>query len=337
MPSEDRSLRALQALVPARNAFHDAVVGAVEELRGYIATHRPPRDVAATAAASLGLFAAGRIDNVRFGTLFGHSGSLPAEELGRLEQALDALREFAQMGDELHRVRVQPGVDLRDSVRGALAARGRVFAVARGAELIRRGHAAAELGDDAGFAFRLWNRAERQIAPPLVLDVDGGDLQVSGLAEYLDGRMKIVLVVNAPSPVAPLARLIGSGVFVQQTRDAADLKRFSAFDGPAIAALVPEGSAEFSYDPAAGTAIEQRLVVSALGNEDGQHPIGTVSAGQQQGDAQWLRELKQLAERIGALESSVAAAAAAAKAAAAPEPVDLLAAWLLKQTDLSEI
>ena len=303
------------------------MVGAVEGLRGYSAAHRPTKDAAAAAEASLGEFAAGRIDTSRFGSLFGQNGRLAPEELSRLEQALDTLREFALKGEELYHIRVQPGVDLRDSVRGALAARGRVFAVARGAEQIRTGRAITDTGDEAGgFPFRLWNRAERQIAPPLVVEIEGGDLLVSGLAEYLEGRMKLVLVVNQPVPAAPLARLIGPHLFVQQTTDAARLDRFRAFDGPAIAAIMPAGSAVFTYDPSAGARFEQRLQVESLPNEDVRHAVGSLSVAQQQADAQWLRELGELGLRKPQ----------AVEAALTPvDPADLLAAWLLRQTDLS--
>src|SRR5699024_9036906 len=120
--------------------------------------------------------------------------------------------------DDLYRVAVPAGSDLRDVVRNALAARGRVFAVARGAEQIRSGRGRSEAADEqAGFPFRLWNRAERQIAPPLVIEVEGGDLLVPGLAEYLEGGVKIVLVVKQPAPCASLSRLIAPHVFVQQT------------------------------------------------------------------------------------------------------------------------
>ena len=329
MPSEDRSQRALAALAPAQQAFHGAVVAAVEELRGYIAAHRPATDVTEAVRASLGTFAAGRIDSERFGALFGRHGRLAPEELARLEQALETLREFASRGDDLYRVAVPAGSDLRDVVRNALAARGRVFAVARGAEQIRSGRGRGETADEqAGFPFRLWNRAERQIAPPLVIEVEGGDLLVPGLAEYLEGGVKIVLVVKQPAPCASLSRLIAPHVFVQQTADPAALGRFAAFDGPAIAALVPAGSAVFTWDPSAGPRFEQRLQVEQLPKEEIRHAVGSVSVAQQQADLQWLRELGDAGTRS-------AATAPAAAAPATVEPADLLAAWLLRQTDLN--
>ena len=81
MPSDDRAPAVLKALEPARAAFHDAVVAAVSELRGYIAANRPTADTARAAAASLGQFAQGRIDTERFGALFAHGGRLTPDEL----------------------------------------------------------------------------------------------------------------------------------------------------------------------------------------------------------------------------------------------------------------
>jgi len=331
MPSEDRTVAVLKALDPARIAFQGAVVAAVEELRSYIAAHRPPQDSGKAALASLGLFARGRVDAERFGALFAQDGRLSPEELSRLEQALAALREFAQQGDDLYQVKVAPGADLRDTVRGALAARGRVFAVARGAEVIRSGRGQAATTDEhGGFPFRLWNRAERQIAPPLVLEVDGGDLQVGGLGEYLDGRFKLVLLVREPSPAAPLTRLIGPGVFVTQTSDPASLDRMMAFDGPAIAAVVPSGCATFTWDPGAGPRFEQRLVVGQQPADEPQ-PIGTVGVAQQQADVQWLRDLGELRAR------ALAGVRDDAGEPVLGDPADLLAAWLLRHTNLEGV
>lgn len=329
MPSEDRSAEVLQVLGPATQAFHSAVVAAVDELRTYIAAHRPHADTVEAARAMLGSFGMGRIDGEAFSALFGTNGQLTPEELARLDQALEVLRDFATRGDDLYRIRVQPGVDLRDSVRGALAARGRVFAVARGVEMIRTGRGLSEPDDDAGgFPFRHWNRAERQIAPPLVIEVEGGDLLVSGLAEYLEGRMKIVLLVNAPSPEAPLARLIAPNVFVQQTSDASKLGAFAAFDGPAIAAVVPAASAQFTYDPSAGARFEQRLKVESPATGEARHAIGAVSAAAQSADAEWLRQLNDVSSRMVEQAPSPAAAEPVT-------PADTLAAWLLRQTDLT--
>jgi hypothetical protein len=329
MPSDDRTARAIQVLAPARAAFHDAVVAAVDELRGYIEARRPSADLRAGIRAGLGRFADDLLDPERFEALFGGNGRLNTDELARLEAALEVLRESVTQGEGLHRLVVPAGADLRDAVRAALAARGRVFAAARGAERIRSGRGMEAVDDAGGFAFRHWNRAERQIAPPLVLEVAGTDLQASGLAEYLEGRVKLVLVVTGPAPAAPLARLIAPHVWVQQALTADALAGFATFDGPGIAALVPEGSAVFTHEPVPGRGVGQRLHIDVLPAEEARHPVGVVSAAQQQADLQWLRELRLL------VPGALAASGETVVTGVQPAPADMLAAWLLKQTDLT--
>ncbi len=102
--------------------------------------------------------------------------------------------------------------------------------------------------------FRAWNKAERRFAPPLVVEVDGADLHAGALLDFADGREKIVLVVRGAMPPAPLVRCITPGTFVLQTVDGTRPRPLAAFDGPAIAALVPEGAAVFLHDPGAGAA-----------------------------------------------------------------------------------
>jgi hypothetical protein len=328
MPSDDRTARVMQVLVPARTPFHDAVAAAVDELRSYINARRPSADLRAEITSGLGEFAQGRVDPERFAALFAGNGRLSADELARLEAALEVLRESVQQGDDLYRLTLQPGVDLRDTVRGALAARGRVFAAARGAERIRSGRAMVTEDDAGGFAFRHWNRAERQIAPPLVIDLQGGDLLAGGLGEYLEGRAKLVLVVHGSAPAAPLARLVAPHLFVQQAVAAEELAAFAASPAPGIAALLPEGAARFCHDPHAGTRLGHRLRIDMLPTEEPRYAIGAVSVAQQQYDLQWLRELKELV-------AAPLPAAAPAEPGVPAAPADLLAAWLLKQTDLT--
>ncbi len=74
--------------------------------------------------------------------------------------------------------------------------------------------------------------------------VDGSEVHAGALAEFADGREKLVLVVRGASAPAPLARCITPGTLVLQTDDGRGLDRVAAFDGPAIAAIVPEGAAD---------------------------------------------------------------------------------------------
>jgi len=51
--------------------------------------------------------------------------------------------------------------------------------------------------------FRKWNRAERQLAPPLVVELEAEDLLPAGLGEFLDGNVKRVLSRLIALPVPP--------------------------------------------------------------------------------------------------------------------------------------
>jgi hypothetical protein len=211
-------------------------------------------------------------------------------------------------------------------VGAALAAAGRAFGAAQLVELIRSGRwnptAQAELLGP--FSFRRWNRAERQIAPALVVEVDGSDLHAGGLGEFLDGAQKIVLVVNAPAPPAPLVSLITPGVYVAQVTDPAELDELARIPGPAVAAVMPEGAARFVHRPAPGRPLGERLSVGFLPGDESCATLARYSAFRQQEELEQLREL----------------AAVPAPAAADPDPappaeqVDRLAAWLLRQADL---
>jgi hypothetical protein len=307
----------------------------VKEVRTFPAARRPAPDGKASAEArvELGAFAGGRIDAERFGSLFVGGSPLDAVSLARVEAALHELARIADAGDDLFHAEVRRGADLHLVAGHALASAGRAFGAAQAVELIRSGRwdvtRHAELLQP--FPFRRWNRAERQIAPPLVVEVEGGAAHAGGLAELMDGEQKIVLLVGEPSPPAPLARLVTPGVFVMQTTDAADLARLGSFPGPAVAALVPEGAARFVHDPAAGRTLRERLTVSHL--PDGEPAaIEGYTVFQQREELALLREL-----------SSVPAAPApapepAAAESAPPEPpvgdADRLAEWLLRQSGL---
>ena len=65
--------------------------------------------------------------------------------------------------------------------------------------------------------------------------------------------------------MSPLARCITPGTLVLQTTDGTGLDRVAAFEGPAVAAVMPEGAAVFLHDPAAGREPWQRLTVRGLG------------------------------------------------------------------------
>jgi hypothetical protein len=71
-------------------------------------------------------------------------------------------------GDSLYHVRVDRGSDLRDTIRSALAARGRLFNAGRHVEQLRAGGSAPE--SEEVLHFSRWLKSERMLAPPLVVE-----------------------------------------------------------------------------------------------------------------------------------------------------------------------
>ena len=169
------------------------------------------------------------------------------------------------------------------------------------------------------------------MAPPLVVNVDGCDLRAAGLAEFMDGLEKLVLVVRNESTPVPLVRLITPGTFVQQTVDPADLSMLASWNGPGVAGLVPESAARFIHDPGAGADAGARLRVSSLPEDRRRKPVGGVSVSQQ---SEELLQLKSLAGQMGATQT---AEPVVVGAPASSDPVDKLAAWLLSQANLKNI
>jgi hypothetical protein len=356
MRSDDMAARALEALKRPRERFHSAVVRAVEEVRAFLDAHRPVHDGARSvkAALELGPFAGGRIDPARFGAALTPGAPLDAYALLRVEAALGELTRVAAAGVHPFRVEVQPHSDLHMVVAHALASVGRAFGAAQAVELIRSGRWNAEAHGALlePFPFRRWNRAERQIAPPLVVEVDGAALHAGGLAEFLDGAQKLVLIVRGAAPPAALARLITPGVFVMQTADPEELARLAEGDEPGVAALVPETAACFVHDPAAGRTTAERLDVRHLPEATEVTPLDGYGAFTQAQELALLRELAAPPPRVHAApvaaeaEDDAGAGSAGGDAAGgAPEaspaagespadPVDQLAGWLLRQAGL---
>jgi hypothetical protein len=334
MPSDDRAVRALAELERPREVFRSAVVSAIEELSVFLAAQRAPAaDRSAHEAARLGVFAAGHIDMDRFSRLLESVATLEPARLDALEHALRILKGFAAQGEELYRVRVRRGADLRDTIRDALASRGRAFNTAHQVELLRTGRTARPVELEYGtLDFRHWNRTERTLAPPLVVEVAGADLNAGSLAEYLDGAQKLVFVVDGAVAPAPLARLIAPDTFVMQTHDAADVRRLAAFDGAGVVAIMPaaDGTALFTHDPSAGASLAQRLEIVRLPDPP-RRAVAGGSARRQAEELTWLQQLSTLALSVASVP------AAAGQPAAEAEPADQLAAWLLHQAELDVV
>ena len=103
------------------------------------------------------------------------------------------LTQLAARKNDLFRVDVAPGASLVATVVGALAEIGRAFGAARVVELARTGRYRADGSTRPGSRptpSRAGTRAERSLAPPLVVHVDGGDLRAEGLATCSTARRR---------------------------------------------------------------------------------------------------------------------------------------------------
>lgn len=337
MPSEPdpRVEKALRALAGPVESFRSAVVTTVEEVRGYLAKHKS-RDEGDDEGVTVGLgaFAAGRIDFERFSSLTSHGGGEgDPEAVRKVEKALDILRTIAGGGEDAFYVRVRPGTRLRDALAGRWADVGRGFAAARLAGMARAGSLNSKNEDEllAPLGFERWSQAERRLAPPTVVELDGADLHAGDLAEFLDGNVKIVLVVTGEVAPAPLVRLITPSTFVLQTASGTELDRFAAYEGPAVAALMPASAAQFIHDPAAGSGPAARLELISVPERSPKNAVGGFSIRQQLDELEQLKALAAGPAADAELEETAAPAAGPVAT-----KVDKLAAWLLSQADLSD-
>lgn len=361
MPSETMVQAALKAVSAQATVFRSAVAAAANEVGARLNAQRNPGDgrVART-AAGLGTFGARWVDPERFSALIGDTEVLDPASLARVERAYETLTRISRFGEEAFTIDVPPGGDLRAFVGFALGERGAAFAAAREAELARLGR--PEGSPDASLTAyppRDWHRAERQIAPPLVVLVDGGDAQASGLAEFLDGTQKIVLVLRGTAPPTVLTRLITPGVTVVQASEPAELEALTTAEGPAIAALVPKGCALFVHR--AGPApVWERLEIGHLPEPARRSAIGSFTAFQQEQELGLLADFAAAPLAVEAIppvgdatssgSGGTAGAAAAAPdpaaaaatsgpvpaAPASTDPADRLAAWLLSQSGIGD-
>lgn len=328
MPSDPRVQLALDRLARPIGEFRSTVAGALSQAEAFLAAEEPDESAhVARVAAELGAFANGRLDVARFAAVAAVRPPLSLAHRDRLQRAIDVLRDVLERGVALHYVDVPSGASLTAAVDAALARAGRAFGAVLAIELLRGGRYEPAQHDGLldQLAFRTWTKAERRFAPPLVVHVDGADLHIGGLADFLDGREKLVLVVRGASPPAPLVRLITPGTLVLQTADETGLDLVATTSGTAIAALVPQGAALFQHDPSRGREPWQRLSVWHMPPEP-KVALGGMSAWQLQED------LRQLA----ALSTGASAGAGATRGGGeqGAEAVDVLARWLLGQADL---
>jgi hypothetical protein len=339
MPSDNKgsgagemAQKALTALQFRVEAFHSAVASAEEEIRTYV-THKRGVSQYRTEQAlmELGQFAVGRIDAERFATLLLDTDDLTPEAAGVLERAEQILQSFS-VGNDFHLVHVEQGGDLRDAVKDALNHVGQVFGASRAVELARGGLFDPDQHNHflSALPFRKWNRPERQLAPPLVVEVEAEDLLPAGLGEFLDGAVKIVLVVKGHTSPAPLARLITPGTYVVQTADPAELAGFARSRHPGVALVFDEErpeQARFIHDPDAGANPWERLFVGHMPEQP--------DVGRGRRAPTWLEELAHLQalarEPAGLVVDGEGGAGAVVQEGT---PADQLAAYLLSRVDL---
>ena len=326
MPSDDPRIQvALEVLAGPIAEFRTAIAGALAQAEAVQADVTAEPDArAARARAELGVFADGRIDPRAFASRFARVRPAGAPARDALGRAVALLRAELARGEERFVLEVPAGGNLAAAIGNALEEVGRAFGGIQLAELVRSGRYEAQGPDPLLSAgdFRRWTRAERRFAPPLVVSVDGADLHAAPLADYCDGRVKLLLVVRGPSAPAPLVRLITPGTLVLQTVDRAGLDHFAEFRGPAVAALVPDGAARFLHDPAGGKESWQRLSVLEL-PEPPRRALGGISAWQM------TEDLQQLAALARTPFSIPAPGTAASPALGESEAVDRLTSWLL--------
>jgi len=318
MPSEERSSIALDAIRPGIARFHAAVATTAEQVRGLLAGSG---DTADDQTAALGFFARGRVDVDRFSAFTRKPARMDEAAAAPIRMAQQVMDDVLARGDELFVLGLREGEELGGAVGARLAEIGRVFAAAHVVERAQRGeyreaeHAALL----ERYPHALWSRSERSLAPGLVIRLPGTLFTPASVVPFLDGAMKMVFVVEGDASAAALARVVSPGVFVQQETGEAALEAFKAFEGTAVAALMPADAVSFVHDPAAGATTYERFVGLTLPKEIRKRVIGGISVAQQAEDYALLETLAVVPSPTGE---------------AAADPAGKLSAWLLSQADL---
>jgi hypothetical protein len=310
--------------------FRSILQGALAQAEAFLVEQAADSsERAAHAAVGLGRFAAGRVDPARFASMFPAVPPVSPAAIAALQRVVATLHAVADRGNEAFAIDLPKGGRLGAKVGEVLAEFGRAFGAVILSEVVRAGGYQSSEHDRLlePLEFHAWSKAERRFAPPLVVSLDGADLHVGALSDYADGRQKIVLVVRGAAAPAPLARCITPGTMVLQTVDGSGLDRVAAFDGPGVAAVMPEGAAVFCHDPAAGREPWQRLIVPTLG-EVPKRAISGMSAWQMAEDQTLLGDLARTPFAIPV------SGGAPAPAVGANDAVERIAAWLLGQPEM---
>lgn len=319
MPSDERKTIALQAVRPRIEAFHSALAVTANQIRGLLAGSEDTPD---DKSAALGKFAQGKMDMERFASFSPKAARIDAASEAPIRAAQDVLADLLASGDDLFLLKIEADKGFAHQVAGKLALIGRAFAAARVVDLARRGSYKEDKHANTleQFPFSKWNSSERAMAPPLMVELDGSDFKPASIVHFLDAKMKFVFNLDGDAPAAALAHVVSPNVFVQQETGDAPLEAFSAFDGMAVAALLPKTAVSFVYDPSAGATSHKRFTSVAWPKEVRKRSIGGISPSQQ-------------AEDYALLESLTSGPALTGEAAS--DPAGKLSAWLLSQTNLS--
>lgn len=329
MPSDNLTELVLAGLEGPRTAFTSSLSAAAEEIRGTLAGLSADVDERNDLLKTqLGGFAAGRINIEKFSTFADGQKSVSAGAVPTLKKAQTVLTEMVEAGKELNQVKIGANKNVRCGVRRGLERIGRAFGAARAIEMAKAGTYNDAEHDHLleGLPFGEWNQAERAMAPPMVVHVNGRSLHPASLSEFMDGGLKLVLLIDGPCAPAALARLIAPGTFVMQSEDISALDKLASWNGHGIAAIVPPGSATFTYQPEMGKSIADALKIDHLADENLISPLGSLSAQQQKEDLDLLTAL------------TGANATPQEESEAEPtNPVDQLAAFLLNKANLEDV
>jgi hypothetical protein len=321
MPSEERKACALEAVHSRIEQFHAALTVTSDQVRGLLAGSGNTAD---DQSEALGFFAKGKLNMERFASFTPKTTRIEAEAEAPIRAAQEVLKSLLAEGDDLFVIKTVEGKGLGHQLSVRLASIGRAFAAARVVDLAKNGaykedkHAATL----ARFPYAMWNSSERALAPALVVEVSGEDFKPSAIVPLLDTNMKIIFVVSGDAPAAALSRVISPGVFVQQETGDENLEAFTKFNGIAVAAFLPATAVSFVHDPSAGSTTYERFVSVTFPKEVRKRAIGGISPAQQAEDYTLLESLSVPPEIAGE---------------AASDPAGKLSAWLLSQTNLSDL
>ena len=330
MPSDDRTAVAVKALAGPRDAYLSALTTTTDAVRAWLdGIGAAPEDRSERLAAEFGMIGRQYLDTARLAALMAETPRLAESVEAAARRALTTLEELMAGGPGRFCLSASPGTSVAEAIGAAYAEAGRGFGAARVVELARSGryHARDHYHYLTALPFADWTAAERRLAPPLVVEVNGGDLQAGGLAEFLDGGVKIVLIVRPPAPPAPLVRLVTPGMFLAQSPDDRHLAALAAWPGAGLVAIMPPGAAVFLHNPAGGD-LGTRLLVSEFPDAAPRRRIGRLSVAQQEAE---LEQLHALAD------AGHAAPVPALAGSGEGDQAGRLAAWLLQQVDLSGV